>query len=826
MTGAALPLHHLRVLDLSEGVAGAYCTKLLGDAGASVVKVEAPGGDPLRRWWASGRGDGPPGTGALFEWLAGGARSVVADLDTDDGRALVRGLAADHDVVVESAGPGRLEATGLGVGALQAVNPALSVVSVSPFGAGAGPDVPAASTEFTLQALGGSIHGRGWEHREGVYAAGRPGEWAAGLYLAIGALVAWRRARATGRGDHVDVSVLEAVTAAVVGAYRSVNRSFDLERPMRTRNPELPSVEPAADGWVGLCTVTGQQWQSFAAMIGRPDLADPPEWMLLDERLRHLDETVAVIHGWTTRHTVAEVLAECEAFRVPAAPVGNGATIPGIELFEALGTYRAHPRTDAPPVLAPRPPYRCSRTAVRPPSPAPRLGEHTEAVRAEAAAGAARAARRGPAAARPAAPEPAAATGARAAAGSFPFAGVRIVDFTQFWAGPFVSELFAQLGADVVKVESLARPDPMRFGVPGRVGGPGVPAYERCAFFNTVNLSKRGVTLALDTPDGRDLALRLVATADVVVENFTPRVMDGFGLGWEDVRGARHDVVMLRMPAFGLRSPWRDRGGFAQTMEQLSGMAWTTGYADGPPLIPKGMCDPLAGLHAAFALAAALEHRDRTGEGQLVEAVMVEGACNVAAEIVIEHQAYGRLLERDGNRGPAACPQGVYRCVGDDAWVAVAVETDGQWEALREALGDPGWARGPGLATVAGRRRAHDLVDRGLAGWAATRTAGEAAAALDRAGVPAAPCTPSELVDTVAPMRARGFFAAVPNDRLGTHEFPTQPMRIASLPGYRLFPAPRLGEHNDEVLGGELGLAPGELARLREAGVIGETLGA
>lgn len=178
------------------------------------------------------------------------------------------------------------------------------------------------------------------------------------------------------------------------------------------------------------------------------------------------------------------------------------------------------------------------------------------------------------------------------------------------------------------------------------------------------NNNKRGVSVELSTEAGRAIALELVAASDLVIENFSPRVMTNFGLGWDAVRAANPRAIMVRMPAFGLDGPWRDRVGFAQTMEQATGMAWMTGHADGPPVIPRGVCDPIAGLHAAFAAVAALVIRDRDGSGMHVESTMVEAALNVAAEMMLEYSRNGIAMRRNGNRGPGACPQGVYRCRG------------------------------------------------------------------------------------------------------------------------------------------------------------------
>ena len=227
-----------------------------------------------------------------------------------------------------------------------------------------------------------------------------------------------------------------------------------------------------------------------------------------------------------------------------------------------------------------------------------------------------------------------------------------------------------------------------------------------------MNVGKQAITLDLARPEGVETFERLALTADVLVENYTPRVMEQFGLGWERLHEINPDLIMVRMPAFGLDGPWRDRTGFAQTMECLTGMAWLTGFADGPPVLVRGACDPLAGMHSVIATLLALIERDRSGGGRLVETAMVEAALNAAAEQVVEFGATGELLQRDGNRGPVAAPQGVYPCAGEDRWVAIAVTTDGQWRSLCSVLGNPTWTDEDALADAEGRRRLHDRIDR------------------------------------------------------------------------------------------------------------------
>ena len=770
----ATPLSGLRVVELSDRVAGAYAGKLLTDAGADVVKLEPPSGDPLR---------GRP----LFHYLAAGKRSVVADPGTADGRERVTALTRDADVVIVAATPQGAERLGIDVDA-----PRPLLVTVSDFG-WTGPWAERAATEFTLQGWCGATGFRGVPERPPVSVGGGVGEYLGGAFAAAGALAALR---SNGGGEHLDVSLLECMTLAM--------QSFEwlhvtlMDLPGFARSIEVPSIEPAKDGWVGASMVTGQQWLDFAAMVEQPALADRPELGFQLGRWPLREEVYGLIHPWFAERTVAEIVELATLFRIPMAPIGDGASIPEMDHFSERGVFARNPAG----LRQPRPPWRMSSAEPAPLRPAPELGEHTDEVLVTASA-------------------TVPATPSERPAGQLPLAGVRIVDLTAFWAGPSATHLLAALGADVVKVESIQRPDGIRFA-----GGPREGAdrwWEYSWLFHGVNVGKRSVTLDLGRPEGIALLKRLVAGADALVENFSPRVMEEFGLGYDVLHEVNPRAVVVRMPAFGLDGPWRDRVGFAPTMEQLAGMAGRTGYPDGAPMAPRGACDPLAGVHAAFVLLAALGHRDRTGEGQLVELPMVEVALNVTAEQVLEHDAHGVVLARDGNRGPDAAPQNVYACAGEEQWLALAVAGDEQWAALRGVLGDPAWARDERLATHAGRRAHHDLLDRELGAWLADTGLDDVVERLGAAGVPAAPVVLPPDVVANPQLRARGFFEPVVHGYTGENEYAGLP--FGRLPGVdrwcRLAP-PTLGEHNDEVLGGELGLSPDELDRLRADKVIGD----
>ncbi len=719
----------LRVVDCTTGIAGAYCAKLLTDLGADVVVVESEDGHPLRA----------EPHGALFAYLRTSQRSVFPS-------AAAPWLAAADIVLVGE--PGRAPSG----------STPLVTVAITPLGHG-GPDDGADLPEEVLQARSGSLAGHGHAHLPPLTVGGRLGEYIAGAFAALGAVTAWWRASRTGVPETVDVSMLEAIQMTFL-THPTLMARFPGGRAIAFRWVMIPGNEPTGDDrYVGITTVTAQQWRDLLRAIGRDDLGDDEQLTTMLGRFQRGDEVNGIVRGWTGGLTADDVIAACVAHRVPATVVGNGAELPRFDHLVERGVFVQQPGETW---IRPRAPFRFHGVADRPLTPAPALGDST-GTRWEAGT-------------RPSS-DP-------AAVGARPLAGVTVLDFTAFWAGPFATAWLAAMGADVIKVEAAQRPDGIRFSAMVRPRDD-PQFYEKSALFHASNLGKRGITLDLGHPDGLALAKRLVERSDVVIENFTPRVLEQFGLAEDVVRALRPDVVMVRMPAFGLTGPWRDRPGFAQTMEQLTGMAWVTGYEGGPPIIPGGPVDPMVGTHAALAVVAALEHRARTGEGQLVEVPLVEVATAVTAEQVIRFSIDGTLLGRRGEGG-------VYRCAGEDEWVAVD--------------------------------RARDPLDTGArAQWCATRSPADAATALRAQGVPAAAMVPGWTTLDDPQMRARGFFEAVEHPLVGEHEYPTWPLRMSAGPSrYWTGPAPTLGQHTEEVLR-ELGLDENELAHLRAEQVIATT---
>lgn len=779
------PFTGYRVLELTRGLAGGYAGKLLADAGATVARVDLPDhGDPPRLGTGAGARTGGEDS-ALFRYLHAGKQRLRPPPGT-----MPVSAAWTHgaDIVIEDLGSDG------GCGArLRETHPELVVVSISPFGH-TGPWAARPANEFTLQALSGSTGGRGVPEGTPMQSGGQLGAWATGAYAAVAALAVARRVRRGGAGEHVDVSMLEAMLLTQNPYGYVAAQLADGAEESPARSVETPSVEPTKDGFVGFCTVTAQQFQDFLVMIERPDLLDDAELASASGRRRRRDEFLAAVHAWTTARTTGEIVELADALRIPAVPVTSAGRLADLAHLRERGVFVPNPHG----FQQPRVPYRLGG---KPPPPVGRTPTAQES---------------GAAPAWPDRTETARVPAGPAANDGLPLRGLRVVDLTAFWAGPSATHLLALLGAEVVKVESTRRPDPMRFTTARRDAA---RWWEYGPVFHGANAGKRGVTLDLIHEQGRRLLGELVKRSDLVIENFTPRVLDQLGIGVDRLRTWNPDAVIVRMPAFGLDGPWRDRPGFAQTMEQVGGLASVTGDPELPPMLPRAS-DPIAGVHAVIAALCALEQRDRTGRGCVVEVPMIETVLNVGAQAFVEHSAYGIVAERMGNRSSVAAPQGVYACRGDENWVALSVENHDQWRALHALIG------GPGLPTPEARHREHDDVDERLAGWFAPRAQDEAVACLLAAGIPAAAVHSPATAASHPHLAARGFLERVKHPLAGALDLPGAPFRFGargSAP-WLSGPPPTLGQDNEAVLGGLLGLSPQELDALRVSGVVGDDL--
>ena len=765
------PCAGLRVVELPGSAAAAYCGTLLAGLGADVVKVEPPDGDPLR------------GEAALFAAVNGGTSSRIVDPRVGDGE--LDELVAWADVVLVGRDHADL------IDTWTARHPSLVVTVVTPFGT-TGPRATWASTDLVQYAMALWMHATGRPEREPLAVGARLAETIPGLCAASATLMALRARRLSGRGQVVDVAQQEALL--LCQPYFDLGLSYTGVERDRNGMPFPMTIVPAADGYLGVNVLTQTQWELLCAYTGRVDLLDDPALATPADRAPHAQRLTATFAEWAADKERVPVFLEGQEWRIPLGYVPHVDEVRDMAQHDARSFFGpVEDPASATMLHVPALPFLVDG-ARRPPSAPPGLGD----------------AGTSPLPARSPDPAPADADLSRG-----PLTGITVVDLSMFWSGPLTTGLFAQYGADVIKVESVQRVDGWR----GLAGAAGI---EMSNLFNGVNVNKTGITLDLTSTDGRALLRSLVEGADVLVENFSTRVMGNFGLTDDVLHEWNPDLTILSMPAFGLTGPWQEFVGFAPTIEQLSGLPELTGYRDGPPMLTgNSIADPCAGLAGCFALLAALHDPDAAGGGH-VDLSQLEALTSLLAPELVEQQLAG-TPRRCGNSGRGGAHQGCYPARDPGTWIVLAVTDDDAWTALADVAA-AGWAADPRFVDARGRREHADELDRVIGDWTSSFDNVELATVLQAAGVAAAPVVrPAQLLadDHLA---ARGSYQELDRAHVGRHRYPVLPFKFSATPGRIARAAPTLGQDNESVLGGRLGLSAERLAELREARVIGEDI--
>jgi len=411
--------------------------------------------------------------------------------------------------------------------------------------------------------------------------------------------------------------------------------------------------------------------------------------------------------------------------------------------------------------------------------------------------------------------------------------GLRVIDLSQIYAGPYATKLLADMGAEVIRIECAARSG--RGGSlprmqPGGAFGASFPdsdtgerSYNRYAYYNEVNRNKLAITLDLSKPRGVDVFKRLVSISDVLVENFTPRVMPNFGLDYPVLKSINPRIVMASISGFGQDGPYRDCVAYGEGIEAMAGLSYLTAYADSQPLKPGvAYADAVSGLHAAFAILAALRYRERTGEGQHIDLAMREALTPLVGEAIADCAMNRRIARPMGNRDRAMAPHGCYRTKGDDRWIAIAVASDEEWRALCRAMGDPTWSRKAKFATMADRLKNREELDHRLEEWTIEFDHIELMHMLQDAGVKAGAVLDTAELSADPHLNQRSFFEELAHPEAGTHRYPGVSWKMSQTPGRLRLPAPCFGEHNRYVFGELLGMSDEEIDQLEREGVTAE----
>jgi benzylsuccinate CoA-transferase BbsF subunit len=410
-----------------------------------------------------------------------------------------------------------------------------------------------------------------------------------------------------------------------------------------------------------------------------------------------------------------------------------------------------------------------------------------------------------------------------------PLDGIRVADFTWVWAGPYCTLQLAHMGADVIRIETRTRPCITRVLPPWPGGKPG--GLNRSGYFNQYNQGKRSLTLNFKDPAAIEIARKLVARSDIVVNNFAHGVMDKLGFGYDELKKLRPDLIMASLSGYGDTGPFRDYVAYGPAQVPLSGLSALTGYKGWPPMHAGfSYGDPNAGIHGAFAILAALFHRGKTGQGQYIDMSQWESSMGVLPEGIMEYTMNGRDPDRTGNNDPRMAPHGVFKCLDRpersgghpiDQWVAIACADDTDWGRLARAIGCPELANDPKFATLAARKANEDELEAIITAWTSSRRAAEIAQELQRAGIAAAVVADNKyLADEDPHLKDRDYFVYLDHPEAGRQQHAGVPWKMSRTETRVRAPAPMIGQHTDEVLIELLGYSAGEVAKLRAQGAL------
>jgi benzylsuccinate CoA-transferase BbsF subunit len=822
----------INVVELGQLVSAPYCGKLFSDFGARVVKVEPPDGDQARRWGPFPDDEPHPEKSGLFQFLNTNKLGVTLDVDADAGREAFLGLVAGADVLIENNPPALMRARGLDFATLAEVNPDLVMISITPFGQTG----PYSSWHgYDLNAFHLSAAG----HRY----CGRPGEaplehgtFSADFYGAATA-AAWGLASVIGRevvggGQLVDVSCAEAVAATFVGGQTiggyAQNHIFDSRSGIGMGLSAPAAIVACQDGHVWMLVLETGQWRSLVRAMGDPEWAQLDMFDDMVVRGQNKDLIYTLVGEWAMQRGKMEIMACCQAEGAPVTAVLTVGEAAELEHLRERGYLieLEHPVLGTIGDLGA--PFKLPASPGGPRTGAPLLGEHNDLVLGdrepgrEVAAGGGRAVLRGalatsttiPATARPAGDDAVPKHGAPA-----PLEGVRVANFGWVWAGPMVGQTLAFLGAEVYKIESQARLDMSRTIPPFAEG---IKGMNRSLSHHAGWAGNGSVTLNLKTPEGLALARQLIAECDVVIENFSPGVMERFGMGYQDLVEVKSDIIMFSMPAAGLTGPMRSIRTYGMSLASLTGLDSITGYVDGPPIpMENAYSDPYNGIMGAYSILVALQHRRRTGEGQHIDYSQQEAVMQLVGPAFMDYAMNGRVGGPLGNRHPlgAAAPHGVFPCAGDDRWVSIVVTGDEEWNGLVAAGPGTAWATDPRFARHADRlANIEDLHDQ-ISSWTVGFDDRDLAARLQGHGVAAAPVlNVGDLLDDPH-YRARGTFVEV-HHPAGFDETIYGAYVKTSRTTASVEPGPVLGRDNEHVFLDLLGMARDRFDQLVDDQVI------
>jgi crotonobetainyl-CoA:carnitine CoA-transferase CaiB-like acyl-CoA transferase len=798
-------LEGVRVLDLSQGIAGPMAARLLGDFGAQVVKVEPPEGDAARRMHPLVH-EGPAAERSLlFAYLNWNKQGVVLDLTEDGALDNLRALVEQSDIVIESYKPGTLAGLGASPAQMLAWNPKVVVCSVTDFGQ-EGPYAQYIGSDVVHQAMSGIMQISGDADRAPLKHGLNQVAFCGGLNAAYAALAAFTAAERDGIGDHVDLSINECLVSELVTCETYYTFMGAVQgRRLAVQDPYSGAPVKTRKGYLSFQASLTVPNETFAELFRNEAFRDP-EFAVNKERSKHVPEVQALVAECVKDRDAKELFIDGSQRRLL---MGVVQTAPDLLACEQLAQRDYWVEVEHPGGRTFRYPgelVKMSATPTRVRHRAPLLGEHTGEVLAGLDQS------RKPA------------TPSADARPRLPLEGLRVLDMATVIAVPYMAGLLSDLGAEVIKIESPLKLDPTRKGVlttyldnDTRVDG-----INRSGMFNVVNRGKLSMAIDMAKPEGKEVLRALIAKSDIVVNNFTPRVMANWGLADEELRKINPRLITLANTGYGGTGPWKNFPSQGTTLEVTMGIAAYTGYrGDAPSKAGQSYPDFLAFWAGAAAVFAALRHARRTGQGQSLDMGMYQIGAAMIPEAILQYQVDGTEPRRIGNEHEEFVPSNAYPCAGEDRWVALSVETDAQWRSLAELLQADGVQVDAAWATQAARIADRERVDAAVAQWVKGRDARALMHRLQAAGIACGPVFNNRDILLDEHMQARGFHERVRlPEPMGVRPIMGRPWKLKNRDVHIRMPAPRYGEDGPAILREVLGMDEAQVASLLEGKVV------
>lgn len=808
-------LANYRVLDLTDEK-GFLCGKILADLGADVIKIERGGG---------GRAEG---CDSIY-WPSYNVnkRGMTIDLESHAGKSTFRKLVRTAHFVVESAEPGYLSKLGLGYHALKKINPALVMVSITPFGQD-GPYSRYKGSDLVCWAMGGMVYVTGDEGRAPIRVSSPQAYAVAGANAAVGALIAHYQRERTGQGQYVDISIQACIpwvaqTApdywpCFQGILRRAGDSFTIPSEVCAKGLRRRLVWPCRDGFICAYLIAGGPAQRMNAALGKwmkeegivVKEIDEFSWDYFDLRRvpqEFIDRIEACLQRFFMKYRKEELFEQGQKRGVMVYPVSRisellqNPQLRARDFWVQVGDPNHDGFMTYPGAWA-----KMSQTPCKVVCSVPRQGEHNTEILRDLKNS----------------PKDVAEGYRKKEAGvRQPFEGLLVVDFSWAVAAPIVTKLLAEHGATVIKVES-PRPEYMDIVRTTPPYMDDEPDIDRSGLFLRLCPNKLGTAIDMSHPKGREIVRRLVAKADIVVENFRSKVLERWGLDYKEIVETKPDIIVLSSTNLGQTGPYSWMAGFGNLLTGYTGFYHLTGWDDrGPVPLPGAYTDYVSPLFATAALIAALDYRRKTGKGQHIDISQVECGLQLLAPAILSYTLNGKEPERMGNRSLRVCPHGVFRCKGEDRWCAIAVHDGGEWESFKRALGDPPWTGDDKFKTLARRKKNEDRLESLIEEYTIEHTDREVMELLQSHGVPAGMVQSSKDLFEDPQFRFRGLYKELDHPKVGRHFTLKEPFILSKTPSDLHRAAPCLGQDKELVCKEIIGLSDDEFDRLMAEGVLG-----